>query len=123
MERQKQVLDAMSGAEMTARIEKLEKLPATIVKAALDAAKKTEGTEMGKVQIAIETVTGTIAGVENGGRKVSYAGGGRSGTLDVSTSGTKVSIGGKKAARRELKPGMACDFSFQGNEAKTIACK
>lgn len=123
MERQKQVLDAMSGTEMTARIEKLEKLSPAIVKAALDAAKKTDGTEMGKVQVAIETSTGTIAKVENDGRKVSYTGAARSGTLDVATSGTRVSIGGKKAARKELKAGMACDFSFQGNEAKTITCK
>ncbi|MFM2130445.1 MAG: hypothetical protein RL477_1991 [Pseudomonadota bacterium] len=123
MERQKQVLDVLSGAEMAARIEKLEQLPPAIVKAALDAAKKTEGTEMGKVEIKAETLAGTIAAAEDGGRKVTYAAAGKKGTLDVSTSGTSVTIAGKKAARKELKAGMACEFVFRGTEAKSIVCR
>lgn len=123
MERLKLVLDTMTGAEMTARIERLEKLPAAVVTAANDATKKTDRTEIGKVVIATETVKGTISKVEKGGRKVSYTGGGKSGSLNVSSSGTKVSIGGKKAARKALKAGMACDFAFQGNSAKAITCR
>lgn len=123
MERQKQVLDVTSGAEMTARIERLEQLPKAIVAAAVDAAKKTEGTEIGKVAVATETLRGKVAKTENDGRKISYAAGSKTGTLDVSSSGTKVTIGGKKAARKDIKTGMDCEFSFQGNDAKAITCR
>jgi hypothetical protein len=122
MDRQKIVLDPMSGDAMAARIDRLEKIPAPIVKIAIDASKKTDRTEMTQVVVPVEKATGAITKVENDGRKVSFEAGAKKGRLDVSSSGTKVTIGGKAAKRKQLKAGLACDFAFQGTVAKAIAC-
>lgn len=123
MDRQKMVLDPMSGDAMKARIERLEKIPAAIVKVAVEASQKTDRTEMAKVAVPIEKAKGTITKVENDGRKVSFEAGAKKGRLDVSSSGTKVTIGGKAAKRKQLKAGLNCEFAFEGTAAKTIACR
>lgn len=122
---EKQKLDAgpMKGEKMEALIKRLETTPDHIVQAAIAAASKTEGTEMAKVVAPVEKASGKITKVENGGRKVSFEAGAKKGSLNVSTSGTKVSIAGSEAKRGQLKDGMNCAFEFQGETAKVIACK
>jgi hypothetical protein len=73
--------------------------------------------------VPIEKATGAIAKIEDDGRKVSFEAGAKKGRIDVSSSDTKVTIGGKAAKRKQLKAGMKCDFAYQGTAAKNIACK
>lgn len=121
--RQKLGFGYMDGAEMEKRIKRLESTPDHIVEGAIDAATRTDRTEMGKAVVPVENAQGKITKVERGGRRVSFEGDGKKGKLRVSSSRTKVTIGGNAAKRSALKPGMACDFAYQGSAARTIACK
>ncbi|MNC87516.1 hypothetical protein D3C83_32450 [compost metagenome] len=58
-----------------------------------------------------------------GGRQVVFTNGGKDQTIDVSSSRTNVSIGGKKVARSDLKAGMNCEIGYSGKDADVIACK
>lgn len=62
--------------------------------------------------------SGKVEAVENEGRQVTIAGT----KYKVSGSRTKVTIGGKEADRGEIKVGMECEATGEG-EAKMIACK
>jgi tripartite-type tricarboxylate transporter receptor subunit TctC len=123
MERQKVILDPMSGDEMTRRILHLRQTPEDVVKAAIEDFSRTDKTEMAKAVVPVVKSMGKITKVENGGRRVSFQGGKKKGKLNVSSSSTKVSIAGKKAKRSALKEGMACEFAYQGQAAKAILCK
>lgn len=69
--------------------------------------------------------TSPLTGVENGGRVVLFKSGGADHKGNVSSSSTKVSIAGKKAARADLKAGMTCDIAYtaDGGEVTAIACQ
>jgi tripartite-type tricarboxylate transporter receptor subunit TctC len=123
IERQKLGFGAMKGAEMERRIQRLQATPENIVQAAMEVQTSTARTEMSKAVVPIEKATGKITKVEKGGRRVSFAAGSKKGKLRVSSSGTKVTIGGNAAKRSALKAGMSCQFAFQGSAAKTIVCK
>lgn len=70
-------------------------------------------------------VEATLAAVGNGGRDVQFQVGGATHKADVSSSRTQVTIGGKKAERADLKPGLKCrvDYPGDGKEATAIACQ
>ena len=75
-----------------------------------------------KAVIPIETASGKITRVRSGGRRVSWAGGGKKGKLRVSGRRTKITLAGKEAKRKVLEVGMACKFTYQGSSAKKIDC-
>ncbi len=112
----------ISGDTITKLMIELYAAPKDIVEAAKRATNSDEKTNITNAVIPIETVKGVITKLRNGARRVSYKGGGRKGTLAVSGSKTKVTIGGKKAKRKKLKIGMKCDFTFQGSAGKAISC-
>ncbi len=68
---------------------------------------------------------GPILKVERGGRILHFKAGAETHSARVSGSRTKVSIGGKKAKRSAIKPGMTCDVAYAGNgaEASKVACR
>jgi len=68
----------------------------------------------------------TLASVSPDGRNISFQHNGKTIKSKVSGSRTKITIGGKPAKRKSLKPGMSCviDYKTGGrNEPKTIDCK
>jgi len=75
-------------------------------------------------EMEIPKVEAVLLKVGDGGRDIEFAVGGASKKIDVSNSRTNVSIGGKKVARTELKPGITCTIEFiDGNkEANGITC-
>ncbi len=71
------------------------------------------------------TDTVKVSAVKRKGRRVLFNLKGKSVTIKVSKSRTKVTIGGKKAKRSAIKPGMTCKITHLGpnSRAKKIACK
>ena len=71
------------------------------------------------------TATAPLTDVEDGGRRVLFKSDGKDLKGNVSSSNTKVMIGGKTAARADLKPGMTCEIAFTGDggEVTSIACQ
>lgn len=67
----------------------------------------------------------TLAAVKKGGRVIEFIAGKDKDSARVSSSNTKVMIGGKSARRGELKPGMACEVEYasSGDAAMSILCK
>ena len=75
-------------------------------------------------KMEIPKVEATLLKVGDGGRTIEFEVGGAKKSLDVSSSGTNVSIAGKKAARAELKAGVPCTIEFvDGSKAANgISC-
>ncbi|MBT3792397.1 MAG: hypothetical protein HN658_02790 [Rhodospirillales bacterium] len=71
------------------------------------------------------TETVKVTGTKRKGRRVLFMKKGKSITIKVSKSRTKVSIGGKKSKRSKIKAGMMCKITHLGpnSRAKKIACK
>jgi hypothetical protein len=122
-EKQNLEITPISGEEIGTLIRDLYASPKDIIAAAVDAAEKTGNIEIQEAVIPVETVEGVISGVKDGGRKVSYKAGDKKGSVSVSGSRTAVMIGGQKAKRKQLEVGMNCNFTYQGSEAKEIACQ
>lgn len=72
----------------------------------------------------VPAVKAKLTAVSGGGREIEFPVAGATKKLDVSSSRTKVTIAGKKAARGDLKPGMDCSIEFMGEskEANGITC-
>ncbi|NQV56845.1 MAG: hypothetical protein HQ503_13380, partial [Rhodospirillales bacterium] len=121
-EKQRLEINPVSGPDVAKLIVGLYSAPKDIIQAAKEATESAAKTEVEKAVIPIETVNGKITKLGNGGRKVSFKGGDRKGSLSVSGSKTKLMVGGKKAKRKALKVGMSCAFTFQGSAAKQISC-
>ena len=75
-------------------------------------------------KMEIPKVDAKLLKVGDGGRNIEFAVNGASKTLDVSSSRTNVSIGGKKASRAELKAGATCTIEFvdDNKDANGITC-
>jgi tripartite-type tricarboxylate transporter receptor subunit TctC len=76
-------------------------------------------------KVTILNHTGKVTKTERGGRKISLMHEGKEVSAKVSGSRTKVTIGGKKNKRKNIKPGMTCTFVYLrvGAEAKEVNCK
>lgn len=121
--KQKLEIAPISGEEIGELMAALYASPQDLVQAAREAAEKTEKIQITKAVIPIETLKGAITEIKRGGRSVSYKAGDKKGKVSVSGSRTEVMIAGNKAKRSELKVGMNCEFTYQGSEAKKIACE
>ncbi|MEX0842181.1 MAG: hypothetical protein WD039_07840 [Xanthobacteraceae bacterium] len=82
--------------------------------AALAKAKGLDKAEIPKVQAV-------LTAVEEGGRGIEFAAAGNNRKLRVSSSRTKVSIGGKTVSRSELKPGATCAIAYIDGESEASA--
>jgi putative tricarboxylic transport membrane protein len=73
----------------------------------------------------VPAVKAKLISVGNGGREIEFPAKGKNVKLKVSSSRTKVSIGGQKAARADLKAGMECSITFPdgAQQANEIACQ
>lgn len=67
----------------------------------------------------------TLKQVGNEGRDILFEVDGKEHKADVSSSRTQITIAGKKAERKQLKPGLACEVSYPGDkqQATAIVCK
>jgi tripartite-type tricarboxylate transporter receptor subunit TctC len=72
----------------------------------------------------VPTVKAVLLAVGEGGRDIEFAVNGATKKIEVSSTRTNVSIGGKKVARTELKPGVACTIEFVdgAKEANGVTC-
>jgi hypothetical protein len=68
-------------------------------------------------------VAAVLKAVNNEGRQVVFVADGQEYTVEVGGNRTNVTIGGKKMARGDLKPGMTCEVAFNGKDADAIACQ
>ena len=121
--RQKLELAWVDGKTVQKAIEELYAFPKEVIAAAAKATSDRSNIQITKAVIPIETASGKITRVRSGGRRVSWAGGGKKGKLRVSGRRTKITLAGKKAKRKVLKVGMACKFTYQGSSAKKIDCQ
>ncbi|MFT5538586.1 MAG: tripartite-type tricarboxylate transporter receptor subunit TctC [Alphaproteobacteria bacterium] len=111
----------VSGKDMQAALKRIYATPKDVVDKARAAYNAKVKLQMAK--IPIEKVSTAIVGIKRDGRRVIINKGGKKVTLRVSGSGTKVTIGGKKAKRGKLKAGMNCAFQLKATNAKSIDCK
>ena len=81
--------------------------------------------EKGLDKAEVPSVQAVLQVVGESGREIEFVLDGNARKMRVSSSRTKVSIAGQKAARADLKPGMDCAIEFIGDakEANGIACK
>jgi tripartite-type tricarboxylate transporter receptor subunit TctC len=111
--------------ELTAYIEQLQ------VKHGLPAVPLTDeelaalAKQQGLASPDVPKVQAALAEVGNGGRDVQFKVGNDTHKVDVSSSRTKVKIGGQSAARADLKAGMKCTIEYPGDgkEAQAITCE
>ncbi len=73
----------------------------------------------------VPSVKAKLTAVSEGGRDIQFPLNGNSRKLDVSSSRTKVTIAGQKAARADLKAGMECTIEYIDgqSEANGITCQ
>lgn len=116
---------AVSGQNVAKLVKGIYNTPERAIALAQDAVTSEKKTQITKKEIPVVTVSTTITDIKKGGRVLHFQVKGKSHKTKVSGSRTKVTIAGKKSKRKNIKVGMACDVSYQGNgtEAKNIACK
>ncbi len=75
--------------------------------------------------LKLSMVTAKITKVKRGGRRVSFKVAGKTHTVKVSGSRTKIVVKGVDSSRSRVKAGMTCEITYPGNkeEAKNIDCK
>jgi len=121
--RQKFELNWVDGETVQKKIGELYTFPKDVIEATRVATTYSGNIKVSKAVIPIESTSGKITKLGNGGRRVSWAGDGKKGRLRVSGSKTKIMVAGKKAKRKALKVGMACKFTYQASSAKEIDCE
>lgn len=68
-------------------------------------------------------VVTTLKAVNKEGREIVFVNDSKEESIEVSGSRTTVTIGGKKAARGDLKSGMNCEIAYNGKDADIVACQ
>jgi len=114
----------VSGQEIQDIVANAYKTPKAIVDRARDAVVY-KGTKI-KAKIQLVKDTGTITKVVKGGRSLEMKrADGKMVKTSVSGSRTKVTIGGKKDKRGNIKVGMTCTFNYPGTgqRSKEVTCK
>ena len=113
-----------SGAEVAELVKRVYAMPPDVIAHAKFLGTSSAKTQTSKAVIPVVTSMGKITKIKRGGRRVSWAGGGKKGKLKVSGRRTKITIAGKKAKRKALKTGMNCSFKVKGvSTAMEINCK
>ena len=68
-------------------------------------------------------VKAVLKAVNNDGREIVFDNANKEEKIEVSGSRTNVSVGGKKVARGDLKPGMNCEIAYSGKDADSVTCQ
>src|SRR3546814_962462 len=116
-------VNPVSGEEVQAFIAKLFKMPKDVVDRANRAADG-DPALLADAKLNWITVKGAaLAKVEGGGRTIHFTDNGK--PVRASIGGTKITVAGKEANRKELKAGLTCDVTYLGNgdEAQTVNCQ
>ncbi len=81
--------------------------------------------EKGLDKADVPAVQAVLSAVGEAGREIEFTHEGKPRKMGISSSRTKVSIGGQKAVRAALKAGMNCAIEFMGDakEANGVICK
>ncbi len=118
-------IEPVSGKEIEDLLKEIYATSPEIVQAAADATQRIGATKIVKKKIKTLSASGKITKTAKKGRQITFDMGGKAKTFGVSGSGTKVSLGGKKAKRSKLKPGMTCMVKWPegAKGAKEISCK
>lgn len=119
-------IDPVSGEDIDKIVASLMAKPKDVVEAAQEAIKPSSKIKISTVKVEAIKVSTKLDEVVKGGRQIVFAAtGGEKHKANISGSKTKVMIGGKEAKRADLKPGMACDVTYAGNDgqASQVACK
>jgi tripartite-type tricarboxylate transporter receptor subunit TctC len=122
VKKQKLEVNALPGPKVAQLIARMNQTPLEVVNLAREATDKKDKIQISKVKLKEITVKGSISDITKGGRAVMFEGGGQKGELAISGSRTKITIGGAKASRKQLKKGMSCEFVYTGSAAKAISC-
>lgn len=116
-------INPVTGSEIEKGIKELYAYPKEIVEAAKKSLTYEGNIKISKAVIPVETMSGTIASVKRGGRRVTFTGAdGKKKKTRVSGRNTVIMVGGKKAKRKALKEGLKCKLTFQASAAKKIEC-
>ncbi len=124
MEKVKFDVALVSGERMQSLIAKLIRTPRAVIDKAADTMKY-KGERL-KAKIVEMKETGTVTKLVKKGRAIEVKmSDGKIVTSPMSRSRTKVVIAGKKAARGDIKAGMACTLTYPGRglEASLVDCK
>jgi tripartite-type tricarboxylate transporter receptor subunit TctC len=109
------------------KLEVIEHVRQTRIKAGLPAARLSDE-ELAKLAKKLVgeglKVKAKLDAVKRGGRWLHFKNKGQDHKAKVSSSRSKVSINGKKAKRKALKPGMTCEIAYgsNGGEVKSVSC-
>ncbi len=119
-------IDPIYGEEMEQLLKDMYTTPPDIVAALRDASNPTGKVEMAKIPVITASVK--IGKIRDEGRRVSFKGKDKDGnavkgSVGISGSKTRVTVGGQPAKRSAIKTGMACTLVYQGRDAKQIDCK
>jgi tripartite-type tricarboxylate transporter receptor subunit TctC len=116
---------AVSGRNVAKLVDGIYDSSERAIALAQDAVTSEKKIQITKKEIPVVTVSTTITDIKKGGRELHFQVKGKSHKTKVSGSRTKITIAGKEGKRKNIKVGMVCDVSYQGNgtEAKNIACK
>ncbi len=95
-----------------------------MVAAAKEALKRTDKIETKVIKIPVVTVNTVLTKIKRGGRRLYFTVKGKTQKVKISGRRTKIFIGGKKTKRKNLKVGMKCAVSYQGDgsTAKSVKC-
>jgi tripartite-type tricarboxylate transporter receptor subunit TctC len=124
-QRTKLEVEPVSGKEIEDLLKDIYASSPDIVQAAADATQRVGKTKIVKKKIKTLSSEGKVSKTAKKGRKITLVMGGKSKTFGVSGSKTKVKVGGKKAKRSAIKPGMTCAVKWPegGKTAKEMDCK
>ena len=69
--------------------------------------------------------TATLKDIKRDGREIYFDVKGKTHKATISSSQTKLSLGGKELKRKDIKAGMTCATTYpaDGMQAKSVACK
>ena len=115
------------GSTAYPKLEVMERIRQIRIKAGLPSAPLSEA-EMAKLAKKLAgpglKVKTKLIAVKRGGRVLVFKNKGADHNAKVSGSRSKVTINGKKAKRKALKPGMNCEIAYGGNggDVKTVDC-
>ncbi len=117
-------INPLSGKGIEKLIKKIYAIPKDVVAAAQEAIKRTDQIETKVIKVPVVTVSTTLTQIKRGGRRLFFKVKGKTQMVKVSGRRTKVSIGAKKTKRKNLKVGMKCAVSYQGDgsTAKSVKC-
>lgn len=119
-------VEPVSGKEIEDLLKDIYASSPDIVQVAADATQRVGKTKIIKKVVKVLSAEGKVTKTAKKGRKITLDMDGKSKTFGVSGSQTKViTVGGKKAKRSAIKPGMTCAVKWPegGKTAKEMDCK